>query len=64
MNPFKAILVLFGIIFMITSCNKDYTCECFSSGKTYPITSESQQGADAECETYQSDPFNGNCELQ
>ncbi len=60
----KKLFALICTLTLAASCNKNYTCECFSSGNEYELTSNSKAGADAECETYQDDPFNGNCELK
>ena len=43
------------------SCSKSYKCQCFTSGNEYPIGEVSLAEAEATCETYEEDPFNGNC---
>ena len=63
MKRFKIMFATAGVLLIMVSCNKDYTCECFSSGNKYELSSDSKEGADAACEKYQDDPFNGNCEL-
>jgi hypothetical protein len=43
------------------SCSKSYKCQCFTSGNEYPIGEVSLAEAEATCNNYEEDPFNGNC---
>jgi hypothetical protein len=59
----KSIVVL-SLLTGFFSCNKTYSCECFTSGKTHSLESNSKQGAITACNEYEVDIFNGNCELR
>ena len=58
------ILIVITLGLFAFSCNKkNYTCTCFTSGLSYVIEDATQGEADAECNSNESDPFNGNCEI-
>jgi hypothetical protein len=61
MKTSRIIFALIAIGLSTLSCSKSYKCQCFTSGNEYPIGEVSRSEADAVCETYEDDPFNGNC---
>lgn len=65
----KVIMIaVVGGAFALTSCKKDYSCECTSGGQTYTLTIQDakKKDADAACDTWGTlyTLAGGSCELK
>jgi len=61
MKAKKLVIFFFVLGLLVTGCSRSFKCQCFTSGNEYPIGDVPRSEADAICETYEDDPFNGNC---
>lgn len=48
------LIAVVGVAFAVTSCKKDYVCECTQGSSTYSLTIQDakKKDADAACDTW------------
>lgn len=56
--------LILSIAFLFIACERDYTCYCNTSKKTFTLSGTSKDAVRLECEKYEDDLFNGNCEIK
>ena len=68
MKKVIAITLVGGAFVALTSCKKDYSCECTASGQTYTLSIQDAKKKDAEaaCDTWSAlyTLGGGTCELK